>query len=488
MASGRASTWLGASALSMGLTASLLVGAAPANADRGEASDGTRHGSRTSSAETSAAPDSGTRSSRTGAPGRGGSAAASPVAGTARAAEPIPIGEAPGAPVASVAAAVPVTTPPAQNPASVVKPAPDGAAVGRQPGPIVSFFISDGTRSHPDAGLLIGNGFTFTTVSCPASTRCDGGRAGYLYGNGGNGFNGGDGGGAGMFGNGGNGGGGTPSVRGGSGGNGGSVWFVGNGGSGGAADRNTAGARGGRGGSAGLFLGNGGDGGNAAIGANGGDGGKGGLLLGRGGRGGVGGPGAMTCSAPTCTVVTVGGSGGDGGRGGLLFGRNGGAGAAPLPLDSQLLVGYNPVYPVYAPVPPYQPDENEIGSNGGGLIYPNDDDPSKPYAIPGTIVPDVQLPAGFTLARWGYPGGSYLTPANTFLAQTSLPPSGLVAPYFQYVVADPSALPPGFHVEQSQAAPWFGQPGGGVQYRIIGPNGKGAPVQALLDSGFLAYP
>jgi hypothetical protein len=62
-----------------------------------------------------------------------------------------------------------------------------------------------------------------------------------------------------------------------------------------------------------------------------------------------------------------------------------------------------------------------------------------------------------------------------------------VAPYFQFVVANPSALPAGFSVEQSQAASWFGQPGGGIQYRVIGPNGRDAPVQALLDSGFLSY-
>ena len=485
MASGQVSAWLGATALGVGLGATVLCGAASANADRGDAADGARHGTRASSAEPAGAPDSAPRSSRAGAPGRG----ASVTGGNSHAAEPIPVGAAAVAgPVGSAAASDPGTTPPAQIQVPAPTSSPSGAAVGWKPGPVVSIFVSDGTQSHPDAGLLIGNGFSFTTVSCAASTKCDGGRAGYLYGNGGSGFNGGNGGGAGMFGNGGNGGGGTPSVRGGSGGNGGSVWFVGNGGTGGAADRNTAGAIGGRGGAAGLFLGNGGDGGNAATGANGGDGGTGGLFFGLGGRGGVGGPGAVTCSVPACTVALVGGYGGDGGRGGLFFGRNGGDGAAPLPLGSTLFVGYSPVYPVYAPAPPYQPDESEIGPNGGGLIYPNDDDPAKPYAIPGTVVPDVQLPVGFSLRRWGYPGGSYLTPANTYLAQASLPPSGLVAPYFQYVVADPAALPPGFSVEQSQAAPWFGQPGGGIQYRIIGPNGKDAPVQALLDSGFLAYP
>src|ERR1700722_14128746 len=47
---------------------------------------------------------------------------------------------------------------------------------------------------------------------------------------------------------------------------------------------------------------------------------------------------------------------------------------------------------------------------------------------------------------------------------------------------------PGYHIEQSQAAPWFHQPGGGTQYRIIGPDGKDAPVDALLESGYLKGP
>jgi hypothetical protein len=53
------------------------------------------------------------------------------------------------------------------------------------------------------------------------------------------------------------------------------------------------------------------------------------------------------------------------------------------------------------------------------------------------------------------------------------------------VVADPANLPRGYHIEQSQVAPWFHQPGGGIQYRIIGPDGKSAVVQALIDSGYL---
>ncbi|BBY65044.1 hypothetical protein MHEL_32870 [Mycolicibacterium helvum] len=334
------------------------------------------------------------------------------------------------------------------------------------PGPmtpeaVVAIFVSNGTLSHPNAGLLIGNGFSFDGVTCASATKCDGGRSGLLFGNGGNGYNGGTGGNAGLIGNGGAGGRGFTTINGGNGGNGGS---------------------------AGLFLGNGGEGGSAATGANGGNGGKGGLLFGIGGRGGIGGSGTVECATTECQVTNWGGLGGSGGAAGLFFGRAGAAGAQPLAENSWLFQGYTAAYPVYVPVPPATaPGNPEINPDGSGAVYPNDQDPSKPYAIPGTIVPDIQLPAGTPLGRWGYPGGAFLAPAGTHFAQLSLPPSSQVSPYFSYVVKDPSALPPGIHIEQSQAAPWFGQPGGAIQYRLTYADGRDAPVQALLDSGYLGY-
>ncbi|MCV7225190.1 TNT domain-containing protein [Mycolicibacterium komossense] len=181
----------------------------------------------------------------------------------------------------------------------------------------------------------------------------------------------------------------------------------------------------------------------------------------------------MQCADTSCNITIFGGEGGAGGTGGLIFGQGGAVGAAPLPIGSLQFVGYDPTY------------NNQIKPNGDGLTYPDDNNPSKPYAIPGTVVSGVVLPAGTSVGRFGYPGGSYLAPSGTYFAQLSLPPSSAVAPYFSYVVADPTRLPVGYSIEQSQVAPWFGQPGGGVQYRIIGPDGKDASVQALLDSGYL---
>ncbi|WP_156686280.1 TNT domain-containing protein [Mycobacterium sp. Marseille-P9652] len=149
---------------------------------------------------------------------------------------------------------------------------------------------------------------------------------------------------------------------------------------------------------------------------------------------------------------------------------------APPPLlpDHPLFHGYEPVDP-----------GPEFTKPDGSLIYPDDASPTKPYAIPGTVIPDAHLPAGTALSRFGLPGGSYLAPEGTPFAQLSLPPSSAAKPYYEYFVKDPAALPSGFHIEQSQVAPWFKQPGGGTQYRVIGPDGKDAPVDALVESGYL---
>ncbi len=146
----------------------------------------------------------------------------------------------------------------------------------------------------------------------------------------------------------------------------------------------------------------------------------------------------------------------------------------PLPPDSPLFDGYDPVEP-----------GPEFTNPDGSLIYPDSSSPEKPYAIPGTVVPDAELPSGTHLARFGYPGGAWLSPEATPFAELALPPGSALKQYFEYVVDDPTRLPPGFHIEQSQVAPWFHQPGGGIQYRVIGPDGANAPVQALIDSGFL---
>jgi len=148
---------------------------------------------------------------------------------------------------------------------------------------LITFFVGDGTAANPNAGILVGNGYSYDTLAggCPTTT-CNGGNAGLFLGNGGNGIGGGLGGNAGLLGLG----------NGGRGGNGLAAVYT-------AGALTTAATAGGAGGRGGLFgnVGAGGFGGadlgglsqDSAVGAAGGAGGRGGLIWGEGGLGGVGG-------------------------------------------------------------------------------------------------------------------------------------------------------------------------------------------------------
>ncbi|MFL0181745.1 glycohydrolase toxin TNT-related protein [Mycobacterium sp. SMC-15] len=146
----------------------------------------------------------------------------------------------------------------------------------------------------------------------------------------------------------------------------------------------------------------------------------------------------------------------------------------PLPTDSPLFEGYHPIEP-----------GPQFTDSAGRLIYPDDSLASKPYAIPGTVIPDADLTAGTELGRFGSEYGGYMAPEGTPFAELSLPPESATMPYLRYVVNDPTALPPGWHIEQSQTAPWFHQPGGGTQFRIIDEFGDTGSVEELIRSGFL---
>ncbi|BBY60798.1 hypothetical protein [Mycolicibacterium sarraceniae] len=60
------------------------------------------------------------------------------------------------------------------------------------PGAGVRLFVGNGTAQHPDAGVLLGNGYSWIAETCP-SGGCTGGRGGVI-GLGGNGGTGGPGG------------------------------------------------------------------------------------------------------------------------------------------------------------------------------------------------------------------------------------------------------------------------------------------------------
>ncbi len=163
------------------------------------------------------------------------------------------------------------------DPSQTARLASVHAAAARPVAGLVGIFIGDGTAEHPDAGLLIGNGFSYDATTCTGTVACNGGRSG-LIGNGGAGFNGGNGGSALLLGDGGRGGDGVSGINGGAGGNGGSGGlFFGDGGAGATGAAGVPGVNGGDGGAGGAggnagFLsikGSGGDGGAGGRGANG---------------------------------------------------------------------------------------------------------------------------------------------------------------------------------------------------------------------------
>ena len=211
------------------------------------------------------------------------------------------------------------------------------------------WLFGNGTAEHPDAGILIGNGYSYTSYAgACAMGACNGGDGG-LIGNGGSGF---------------------------SGGNGGSAGWFGTGGAGGNAVVDTT--AGGNGGKGGLFGGDGGNGGRGAAaapdgtGGNGGAGGSAGGLSGwgDGGNGGNGG-------APTGPDA-VGGLGGRGGNGSLVFGRGGNGGdGGYVAYTSQETFNGPPDY-LYWPA-------GEAGAAGTGrtlFLFPNDGAPGTGFAAP----------------------------------------------------------------------------------------------------------
>lgn len=125
----------------------------------------------------------------------------------------------------------------------------------------------------------------------------------------------------------------------------------------------------------------------------------------------------------------------------------------------------------------------------GQLIYPDADDPAKPYAIPGTAhdmtEAEISKLDGKMVDRIGHPGGAWLAPEGTPYEGRALPHDSLGKEIHEYIVHTEKGLPPGWKIEESLAASWFGHPGGEPQYKIIAPPGAKARVEDLIDRGFL---
>lgn len=98
-----------------------------------------------------------------------------------------------------------------------------------------------------------------------------------------------------------------------------------------------------------------------------------------------------------------------------------------------------------------------------------------------------KLPEGFKLDRYGDEAGSYLSGAGDSIASRAMKelPKG-AANIYEVTARGAKRLV----VEKSEIAPWFGQAGGGTQYRLVdlaNPNAKYSISDAIQD-GLLAGP
>lgn len=129
--------------------------------------------------------------------------------------------------------------------------------------------------------------------------------------------------------------------------------------------------------------------------------------------------------------------------------------------------------------------ERYVKSDGGIRWPPNDG------AVAGskhqfTSVSDYQAAYGSDLDRIGYPGGEYLGfPPGTPYPDRALFPSSLGKPLYEYHLTG-NELPAGYRIEVSEIAPAFGQPGGGRQMVVLGPDGEAVPVAKLVADDILS--
>jgi len=83
------------------------------------------------------------------------------------------------------------------------------------------------------------------------------------------------------------------------------------------------------------------------------------------------------------------------------------------------------------------------------------------------------LRPGTVIDRFGQPGGNFLAPADASYMGRAVPYDRFKMPYYRYEVMKP------LRVQAGTAAPWFDQPGGGIQYK------SSARVQMLVERGYL---
>lgn len=96
--------------------------------------------------------------------------------------------------------------------------------------------------------------------------------------------------------------------------------------------------------------------------------------------------------------------------------------------------------------------------------------PPNDGAVPGTLqIREVQPGESIVLDRIGGPGGVYFSPPDTPFSQLAVPPDRLNFPRGTWEVdtSNPLFAQGLVRLESSEIAGWFGQPGGGIQRRLV---------------------
>ncbi|MET0789832.1 MAG: TNT domain-containing protein [Cellulomonas sp.] len=103
------------------------------------------------------------------------------------------------------------------------------------------------------------------------------------------------------------------------------------------------------------------------------------------------------------------------------------------------------------------------------------DDPAPVTVRPLTADDDLELD------RIGYERGDRLHARGAGFAARSMPPDKLETARHGYRVdtTNPLVVDGLVRLEESVAAPWFGQPGGATVYRFLDPNGSSISVRDL---------
>ena len=106
----------------------------------------------------------------------------------------------------------------------------------------------------------------------------------------------------------------------------------------------------------------------------------------------------------------------------------------------------------------YNPDGSPIWPPNRGF----EGNPTTTTLKPGTLVD-----------RYGYDGGTFVSPKGTPYTEKALPTGTDMKPYTVFEVVKP------VETQAGKIAPWFGEKGGGIQYEFI------QKISDLLEQGIL---